>query len=354
MKVRIHSSELNRMMKSIIPCVDVRDPNRDAVIVTCNENGLSIRGVGGQYAAVATAKLLAGEEETFCVTGSMFAKVCAMCSGEVEISTDDRNCTVKGAGRTRLPKIKANIPEYEHASGTETTVKAEDFARCYNGVSYAVSADQGRIVLTGVLVEAEGDRLKMTGLDGFQMAIESIPCRTDGLHAIVPNGFMKLVKDSTSAGEEIVIRCDGKRIEAMTDGLMISCGLLSGEYPNIDRILPQDFATRTLTHADQLRDALKSGSVINSDNNLVKLDVGSNSIRIMSNSERADYEATVDCETQGSELTIAFNQRYLMNAVNVVGGDQVILQFNAPTTPCVLRKADDDGVHLVLPVRVHQ
>ena len=74
----------------------------------------------------------------------------------------------------------------------------------------------------------------------------------------------------------------------------------------------------------------------------------------MSNSERADYEATVDCETQGSELTIAFNQRYLMNAVNVVGGDQVILQFNAPTTPCVLRKADDDGVHLVLPVRVHQ
>ena len=156
MKIKIHSSELNRMMKTIVQCIDTKDISKLSNIeIIYDNNLLTIRGTDGHFAAVMSTPVLGGNGESFCVDGTMFAKVCAMCSGEIDISTDGKSCTIKGAGRTKLPIVDVKIPAYNRVSGKTSEIPAENIARCYNGVSYAVSADQTRIQLTGILTETD-------------------------------------------------------------------------------------------------------------------------------------------------------------------------------------------------------
>jgi DNA polymerase-3 subunit beta len=296
--------------------------------------------------------VLGGDGESFCVDGAMFAKVCSMCNGEIDISTDEKTCTVKGAGRTKLPIINEKIPAYNHVSGKTAEIPAENIATCYSGVSYAIAADQTRIQLTGILTETDTDSVMMTAIDGFQMSCETAGASAEKIEVIIPGAFMKLLSQSTVAGEKVTLRTDGKRVEAVTDGMMLNCGLLHGDFPPAEKILPKDFKTVCLVNADELRNALKCGSVVNNKQNLVKLEVGETSIKVMNNSEEADFEADVNCQTQGSPLKIAFNIKYLLNTINSINAENIELMFGTSVSPCVAKGQDMTGTRLVLPVRV--
>lgn len=352
MKIKVHSSEINRMMKTITQCIDPRFQNRGNIEIIYDNNLLAIRGTNGQVSAVVSTPMLGGNGEVFCVDGTMFAKVCAMCNGEIEISTDTKNCFIKGAGRTRLPIVNCDIPAFTHVEGNTFTLSSDDLAACYKGVSYAISEDQSRIQLTGILTESNGETVKMVSLDGFQMSVETAHCDGETARIVIPGTFVKLVVQGTITGEDVKISTDGQRIEASTDGMMLTSGLLSGEYPDYNKILPSEFSTACIVKVEDFLNALKCGSVIGSKKNLVKLDISDACIKLMSNSEEADYEADIPCSTHGNKLKIAFDQRYLMNTIGTVNAEEAILKFNSSVSPCVVQGKDTYGVRLLLPVRI--
>lgn len=352
MKVKIHSAELNRMMKTIIQCVDGKHAKFGNINIIYDNNLLTIRATNGQTSAVMSSPVMGGDGESFCVDGGMFAKVCAMCCGEVEISTDGKVCTVKGAGRTRLPIVSAEIPRFERVKGKALEIPAEDFSRSYNAVAYAIGSDVSRMVLTGVFVESDGAEIRMVTLDGFQLSMEKFACSGEVVTAVIPGSFMKLVSQSVTSGEKVNVTIGDARVQAEADGMLMGCGLLIGNYPDYRNILPQAFATECLVKVDELKNALKSSGVIDTGNKLVKLKVEQGQVTVMSNSETADYEAEVACETNGDGLTIAFNQRYLMNTIGSIATEEAVMKFNTPTSPCVVQGKGENGLRLTLPVRV--
>lgn len=351
MNIKIHSSELNRMMKTITQCIDQKSQNNGNVEIIYDNNLLTIRGTNGSISAVMSTPVLGGDGESFCVDGSMFARVCAMCNGEITLTTDGKVCTVKGAGRTRIPIVKAKIPAFERVEGKKCTVKAEKFSKGYSSVSHSIASDVSRIQLTGVLIESSADGIVMVTLDGFRMSVEPVECDADKIKIIVPGAFMKLISSSTVAGETITITTDGKHVQASTEGMMLSCVLLSGDFPDYAKLLPTEFKTESLVYADAMLNALKSGSVVNTSNNLVKLNVAENNITVMSNSEQADFDAEVSCVTNGDGLKIAFNHRYLMETINSIVENSITMKFNSSITPCIIQGKDSNGVRLILPVR---
>lgn len=355
MNVKIHSSELNRMMKTLSRCIDGRQQAFSNIEVIYDNNMLALRGTNGSFAAVMSAPVLGGDGETFCVDGEMFAKACSLGKGEVDISTDGKSCIIRNGGRTRLPITTAKIPAFTHLEkGTEIRIEAEAFAKCYSGVEHAISDDMGqtRIALTGVYIEAHEYALRMVSLDGFNMAIEATNCDGTETNILVPGAFMRLIKDSTAAGETISLKTDGQKLMAQTDGMMISCQLLIDSYPDYNRIIPHEHKTECLVNADDLRTALKNNSVV-CNNKLVKFEITGDSLKVSGNSEQADYEAIVPCQTHGDDITIAFNQKYIMNTISSIPTEEIVLQFNTPASPCVARGKDDiTGLRIVLPVRV--
>ena len=353
MNIKVPATELNRMMKALSQCIDPKDQNRSNVEIIYSNNMLTARGTNGQFSAVMSTPLLGGDGESFCVDGSMFARVCSMCTGDVSIITDDKSCTIKGAGRTRLPIMEAKVPKYEEVEGDSFEMTAIAISGMYDGVSFAISSDASRLVLTGILVENENGLLKMTSLDGFKMASEEAECKGDEVRVVVPGAFMKLVKNNTVAGDKIRFTSNGKRIQAETEGMILSSTLLANEYPDYKRILPTTFKAEAMVNLEEFRNALKNSGVICSTSKLVKLAISDSKITVTGNSEQADYEAEVKCSLQGPELTIAFNQKYLMDTINSMNiGEEIILKFNSPSNPCVINSTDIGGYRLILPVRV--
>lgn len=354
MNIKIHSAELNRIMKTITQCIDTRDSSNLAnICITHEDNMLKFRATNGSFGAELSTPVLGGDGETFYVDGSMFAKVCAMCNGEIGITTDGKTCTVKGFGRTKLNMVEANIVSIEQIDGKSVVVDGGDLANCYGHVAYAVSTDQTRIQLTGVLTESNGKTLKMVGLDGFQMSIEETVCDGDEIKAIIPGAFMKLVASSVVSGDEVKLTVNSTIVTAEADGIMLRCGLLTGDYIDYNKIIPGEFKTKSKVNVEAVRNALKAGNVVGNKQNLVKLNVGANAITVNNNSERADFEAEIPCETQGDGLKIAFNEKYLMGTMNSIGDDNAELNFNGSVSPVVVKTMDGKGIRLLLPVRVN-
>jgi len=352
MNIKIHSSELNRMMKTISKCVDQRSDDLGNIEIICDNNMLSIRSTNGQFSAVMSTPMLGCDGESFCVDGTMFARACAMCNGDISIVTDGKTCTIKGTGRTRLPIVKAKIPKFQRISGSECFIKAEDFARAFAGVQHAISADQSRVTLTGVHTEVSLNAFRMTALDGFRLSIEDCDCEGKDMDIVVPGAFMSLVAASTYPGDRIHITTDGKRVQVETEGTLLGCGLLAGGFPPTDRMIPESFRTEVRVSTDALRDALKGSTIINTANKLVRFSISESKLTISNNSEEAAYEAELECETQGEPLNIAFNQKYIMDTINSLDMESIVLKMNTQTSPAIIVGKDEKGLRLVLPVRV--
>ena len=349
MNIRIPSAEMNRMMKIASQCLDKLSEN---VEVIHDNNLLTVRGTNGFISAVVSTPMLGGTGESFCVDGAMLTRVCAACRGQIEISTSDRVCTIKGAGRTRIPIVTKKVKAFEPVTGTSIKVSGADLCGCYGKVSYAVSTNQARVTLTGVLIKAEGGNLTMTALDGFQLAVEKTKYAGDEMKILVPGAFMKMVANSVLIDDEVKITTDGKRVQITTDDLMMNCALLQGDFPDYERMLPTEFKAEVLVKVEALVDALKSGSVVLSKDSAVMLTVSEGNVKIRNNSEHGEYDADVACETQGEGLSVAFNERYLLGALNVMDEEEAVLKLSGIVTPVIVQGKGKDGVHLLLPVRM--
>lgn len=353
MKFRIYSGEIKRMMKTAIKCVETKGQSRNSNIhIRHLDNLLTIRATNGAFACEISTPMMGGDGEGFYVDGAMFGKVTGITNGEIEIGEDGKACVIKGAGRTRIPVIDAEIPEFAPVEGKTVAMKAETFRKMWESVGYAVATDQSRIVLTGVLMESEENLLRWVALDGFRMAVDHCACPgIEEIKAVVPGAFLDLVAGAIGDGEEVRLTFGEGRLQAETDSMKLQCGLLLGDYPDWKRILPTQFRTEIRMKTAELREALKNGSVISARNNLIRMKIGESEITLEGKSEEADYSAQISCQTQGDGMTIAFNQKYLSEMVNRIVEDDFVMSFNSSTSPCVGRGDGEENINLILPVR---
>lgn len=352
MNIQINGTEMSRMMKTILQCTDNKTQSKlSNICITHEENLLKIRSANGQFMAEMATPLLGGDGESFCVDGSMFAKVCGLCKGNISISTNEKDCVIKGSGRTRLPIVNVKIPAVEKVKGESIFVKGEHIAAAYFGIEHAIGEDQSRVTLTGIHAECLPEGLKMTALDGFRMAQETVDCDGDAMDIIIPGGFMKLVVSSIGPDDTIHVTSDGKRIQVETDGMILTASLLTGQFPPVERLIPEAFKTELMVNSDDLKDALRASSVINNSNKTVRFYVEDDKLRVTNNCEQADYEAEIGCSVQGEKIMVAFNQEYITDAIRSVDDDDVIIKLNTKVSPVMITRKNASGFRILSPVR---
>ena len=72
-----------------------------------------------------------------------------------------------------------------------------------------------------------------------------------------------------------------------------------------------------------------------------------------SNSEMGDVEEKIGVTTEGKDITIAFNVRYITDVLKALSDEEVVMRFNSNVSPCVICPTQGERyLYLVLPVRV--
>ncbi len=284
---------------------------------------------------------------------------------DIKVGSDELKLTLDCAiGQFTLmgmdPEEFPKLPEVEE--GAKLTVPGPEFARAIRSTLYAVSTDETRPVLNGVLLELREGALRLVATDGHRLARFTL--RDPGLRgakkadAIVPpkplNLIQKIVGDTGAPLEMMLAR----NYAIFTVGeTTIYSRLLEGPFPNYEQVIPRDNPKRAVVARVGLVSALRRVSILaDSLTHQVRAGLRKNrlDLQVQTNDVGEGAEA-VPCEYVGDDLDIGFNAAYLSDALRNMEAENVVLALDKPTTAAVVMPAGDgpeESLALVMPLRL--
>ncbi len=229
---------------------------------------------------------------------------------------------------------------------------------------YAVLADEGRVNLTGVFFEqiVEGDqkRLRMVATDGHRLSRIDAPLDANmGFSlrkgVIIPrNGMTEIIK-ALEEGEniEIGVKDNNFVLKKSTEALIIR--LIDGEFPDYNLVIPKSTKHVMKINKDAFLKMLKRMSILSSSKyRSVRCELRKNRLEtITSNPEIGESREVMSVEYNGEDIDIAFNPRYVIDALNSMRSEDVRLNLNDGETPCIVDGDEDPGfLGVLMPMRI--
>lgn len=257
------------------------------------------------------------------------------------------------------------------SGGAGFSVDAATFKDAVGQVSFAAAPDDTRPVLAGVLVKLQGGTLTLAAADGFRLAVRTVELSQAGadITMIVPARALVEVARlvSTEEGQEVRVAstASGNQVLFAFGQTELTSRVIEGQFPDYQRIIPASTKTTVILGTGDFLRATRAASVFARDNsNIVRLECapaepGAASAlgRVMvksTSAEMGDNEGHLDASVNGEETQIAFNGKYLRDALEAVETPQVALQISGPSSPGILKPVAENTpyLHVIMPMHV--
>lgn len=223
--------------------------------------------------------------------------------------------------------------------------------------SFAISHDEGRYALNGILFSLGGGELKLVATDGHRLALSSR--QLAGVHAsgagIVPRKAVQEVARVLGAGEEAQVALGENQFVLKTPNFLLTARLIEGQFPQYEQVVPKGHPHRVVLSRTAFASALRRVSVLSEERTKpVKLLLAPGTLKVSAyNPELGEAEETLTAEYSGEEMVVGFNSRYLLDALGPVGADQVVLELKDSTSPGVLKSIENEGyICVIMPMRI--
>ena len=245
--------------------------------------------------------------------------------------------------------------------GDRLTIPLEGLLRAVEQTQMAASTDEARPVLTGELVHIEGQRLVLVATDGHRLAERRLGASAaDDLDVrlIVPaRGLVELPRAfrGESGDVEVLVSKARNQIFFRAGTSEVTSRLIDGQYPNYSQVIPNKSSTSIKVATSELTQTVKAVSLFARDSaNVIRIRAQAGSLVLSATTnEVGDSRAELDADVDGSEIQIAFNARYVLDALAVMECDQVELRFDGPLSPGLIKApASEDYLYVIMPVRV--
>ncbi len=292
---------------------------------------------------------------------------------QVLLSLDTKTQTLNVRGGTSTNDIKCidaqefpplPVPDLEGA----VQLNVADFREMIQQVAFAASTDEARPVLMGVLIQVDKDKLTMAAADGFRLSVRKATLSTPApapLTAIIPAKALTELARVASDGEEtiymIVPKGRGQVVFRVKDVEVVS-QLIDGTFPDYQQIIPRKYTSRTLVSTASLVKACKQAEIFAREgSNVARLNIKSSNgelqpseVEITATSEETGKNETiVEATVDGSGVLIAFNVKFLREALEVIKTPNVALETSAANAPGVVRPVgDEEFLHVIMPMHL--
>lgn len=285
--------------------------------------------------------------------------VSAISGAQLEVAADEKDhVSIKcGNGNYTLLGLSAkDFPEMETSEFTRKIVIKENILRkMICAISYAVSADDSRKVLTGVLFSLRGTNLVLVATDGKRMAIQNgSPESIEGgdIDVIVPLRAVNELRRVAENDSNMEIRISEKFCSFVGENFELSTKLIEGNYPDYMRVMPKSFEKEVEIPADLFKSKLQTVSLLLPDtNSCVILNLIGDKMKISASStEVGSGEDYIDINYGKEDFEISFNPQFLIEPLNVTEKETITLKLNDPLNPVVM-ESDEGFSYVIMPIR---
>jgi DNA polymerase-3 subunit beta len=271
---------------------------------------------------------------------------------------------IKGIDASEFP----NVPTADSIDGEGSLyLEADTFRRMIDQVVFAAATDESRPILTGVLAQFHQGGLTLAAADGFRLSVASADVGADvdeTASVIIPaRALAELSRISAEQEDPIELLVTPARNQILfrlTDTNLVS-QLIEGSFPDYNQIVPQGYSTRTLVSAEELLKAVKVAFLFARDAaNIIRVNVVPGTelspgqmIVTGTSAEFGDNVSELDASIEGDAIEIAFNARYMIDALSVAGTAEVALETSTPSSPGVIRPVGGDGfLCVIMPMHI--
>lgn len=285
--------------------------------------------------------------------------------GEVRIRQQDNNWIEVAAGKSRFRVVGLDPREFPAmpeppASEPSIRVAGETLQQMIEYTLFAVSADETRVNLNGIHVEAGADnQLRFVATDGHRLAMVSRAVDHLALPApvTIPRKAVMELRKVLESGEDLIeLFVQGGVAHASRGRVQMSMRLVEGEFPDYNQVIPKKSERHATIDAASLHAALRRVSVVSSERTRgVRLQLESQKLELSTiNPDVGEAAEELEIEYDGSPVGVGFNARYLIDVLTVLPSDKRIeLGLNDEVSPGVVRASDDpDYCYIVMPMRL--
>lgn len=367
MKFTILQQDLLPKLQSVSRSTGIRSnmPVLDNILISVEDRKLKLSATNLEIGVIKILNIEESEQGEITVPAKTIIEVISGL-GQAEIKFESQgeilNIT-SGRFKATLNGIAATeFPSIPQSDGKGSSFSKEVFLSS-SQILFACAVDEGRPQLTGLLTQIKGDILELVATDGFRLAhrkvkLEDNPADVEDFKALIPKKTFEEVLKVLSEEEvdlvSVSIADKQNQIIFNLGNTTISSRLIEGSFPSWEKIMPEKFITRVILEKDDILRALKLASVIaKNEANIVNLTINKDQLTIKSVAkELGTQQNEIEGTIEGEEMEIAFNAKFLIDAISASPTTQVILEFSGPLSSTLIKPVGVEGLeYVVMPVR---
>jgi DNA polymerase-3 subunit beta len=240
-------------------------------------------------------------------------------------------------------------------------VRSGELHKLISHTSFAVSTEESRPILNGVLWELRADYMRMVATNGHRLAKMQVPI--DGANApasefIVPPKALDQVKRLFPAEEDLEIARGDNHLGFRSPFTAVYTRLIEGPYPNYEQVIPRDNDRIAIADKGALAGALRRMAIVASDQtHRIRMSFNSGMVRFsVQTPDLGEAQDELAVRYTGDPLDIGFNASYLLEILRYIPTEEVKLTFKAPERAATLEPEgwSDPAIYvcLVMPLRL--
>src|SRR4051794_41124790 len=241
-------------------------------------------------------------------------------------------------------------------------VRSGELQQLITHTAFAVSTEESRPILNGVLWELKPERMRMVATNGHRLAKMEVPtAETQGASQadlIVPPKALDQIRRLFGTDETVEIARSENHLGFRTSSTQIFTRLIEGPYPNYEQVIPRENDKVATADKGALTAALRRMSIVASDQtHRIRMAFANGSCKLsVQTPDLGEAQEEINVSYEGDPLEIGFNAAYLLEILKYIPTDEVRMTFKAPERAATCEPVgwDDPASYLalVMPLRL--
>jgi len=285
----------------------------------------------------------------------------------VLIKCGNYNTTINGQSGEEFPLLPVVNKDKYYA------VDAELLKKALTQVIFAVSANEARLDMSGVLFQFNQKELFLVATDSYRLAEKRIKINSSNFDdedvlkkIIVPAKTVQEVirvlsnigseDDAIEEIQEVKLCISENQVLFCMGATSLISRLLEGQFPDYKQVIPEKIKTEALISKNEITRATKAAALFSQSTvNDITLDFPRNKNKIIvlsSSGQVGENIIEIDAQVQGEDNSLVLSYRYLLDGLNNIEGENVKFETIDKNSPCILRPENDDSyIYIIMPIK---
>ena len=366
MKFTISRETLLKPLQMVNGVVEKRQtmPILSNLLLSATPESLTMIGTDLEVEMVTKTQMENAEPGEATLPARKFVDICrALPDGAmVEVTVAGDKATIR-SGKSRFTLATLPVVEFPNVDEINNPFSFNIAQRYMKDLidktSFAMAQQDVRYYLNGMLLELADNTLRAVATDGHRLSMSEVGTEhnpAELIQVIVPRkAVMELSRLLEDSDAMVEVQIGSNHIKFTLNDVTFTSKLIDGKFPDYDRVFPKNSDKQVVANRTLLRQALTRTSILSNEKYRgIRLQLSPGVLHTMAhNPEQEEAEEELEVNYQGGELEIGFNATYLLDALSVVGTDEVKIWLSDANSSCLIHGLDDEqSKYVIMPMRL--